>query len=71
MRLDKDKYWNRLVAYYYDNIHWDETPTPSIYQWLERDFKANTALGAKHIHFRDSARLNWFVMRWDSDGLQE
>lgn len=64
MVLNKEHYWNRLIDYYYDNVHWEEDPTPSIYEWLERDFKAKTNLGAKCIHFEDQSRYQWFLMRW-------
>ena len=65
--IEKEPYWENLVEYYYDHVHWDETPTISIYEWLERDYKASTNLNAKYIHFDDPARLQWFIMRWTDD----
>ena len=62
----REPYWNKLVSYYYDNIHWDTDPTISMYDWIDRDFKGNTTLGSKYIYFDDEARANWFVMRWQS-----
>ncbi len=66
LKLVKAQYWNKLIDYYYDNVHWDEPGPPSIYEWLDRDFKANTNLHAKFIHFKDPARMNWFMMRWNT-----
>lgn len=64
MIIEREPYWNKLVEFYYDNIHWDETPTISIYEWLKRDFQGQTCLGSRFIHFNDPARANWFIMRW-------
>lgn len=70
--IDKVSYWNRLVSYYYDNIHWEETPTISIYQWLERDYKANASLGSEFIHFKEPKHEMLFKLRWagNSDYLE-
>lgn len=62
--LNKDEYWEQLVDYYYDHVHWNEPGPPSIYEWLERDYCASTNLNAKYIHFDDEARKAWFVMRF-------
>ena len=64
MNIHKLDYWHDIVDYYYDNIHWNEDPAPSIYEWLERDFKAYTSLHSTVITFRDPARYQWFIMRW-------
>lgn len=64
MSLVKMEYWEKLVDYYYDNIHWKEEPTPSISQWLERDFGANANYHSKFIHFKDPAKEQWFKLRW-------
>lgn len=64
LMIEKEPYWENLVEYYYDHVHWDEPGPPSIWEWLERDYKASTNLNAKYIHFDDPARLQWFIMRW-------
>ena len=69
--IDKVPYWNRLVSYYYDYVHWDETPTISIYQWLKRDYKATASLGSEFIRFDDPMYETMFKLRWvdESDYL--
>lgn len=58
------QYWNKIVDYYYEHVHWDSDPAPSLYEWIEKEYQGSTSLGAKYIYFDDEARANWFVMRW-------
>lgn len=64
MILNKSDYWEKLVDYYYDNVHWDEDPCPTIFQWLERDFNAHANLYSTHIQFDDESHCSWFLLRW-------
>lgn len=64
MKVDKHAYWHAIIEEYYDNVHWETENPPSIYEWLKKDFGANTALGAKFIHFDDEKNFNWFILRW-------
>jgi hypothetical protein len=65
--VPREPYWNQLVAHYYDHVHWDQTPAPSIYEWLQREYQGRTSLGARYIHFDSAARAQWFQLRWGLD----
>lgn len=58
-------YWEKLVSYYYDNIHFNEDPCPSIYQWLKREYNADTNIGSAVIMFDDPKDMLLFKLRWD------
>jgi hypothetical protein len=64
IQIEKKQHWNKLIDYYYDNIHWDTQPSISIYEWLERDYGGETALSAKYIHFKKESDATWFLLRW-------
>ena len=67
--VDKYKYWPTLIEYYYDHIHWDTSPTKSIYEWLDQEYGALTNLESEFIFFREQKRANWFHMRWNPSSL--
>jgi hypothetical protein len=68
--LSKQAYWNRIVEYYYDNIHWATENPPSIYQWLKSEYHADASLYSNHLRFHREADRNWFLMRWGFEEVQ-
>ena len=63
-KLSKSAYWEKIVDYYYDNIHWAEPGPPSIYQWLKRDFNADCSLHSTCLRFDNPKDVTWFKLRW-------
>ena len=64
LKVVKQDYWHAIIDEYYDNIHWETDNPPSIYQWLKKDYGADTSLGAKFIHFTSEKNFTWFMLRW-------
>jgi hypothetical protein len=62
--LPKKEYYNKLVDYYYEFIHWDEPGPPSIFEWAERDFGAEISRFGSMIHFKNPADASFFKLRW-------
>jgi hypothetical protein len=65
MILNKQQYWEPIVEYYYDNIHWDEVDPPSIYGWLKREYNADSSLHSNVIRFNDAKMYNWFMLKFN------
>jgi hypothetical protein len=59
-----DKYWEKIVNYYYDNVHFDELPTISIRAWLIRNFGGHISPTKQKIYFDTDAQKTFFIMRW-------
>lgn len=67
MYVDQMNYWNNLVEYYYDNVHWrdsDIAPTNSLANWIKKEFSGTVDYERKKIHFDDPKHLSWFVLKW-------
>lgn len=63
-KLRKVDYWTQLVEYYYDNIHWSEPETRSLYKWLKDDYNASTGLHNTYIQFENPADATMFMLKW-------
>lgn len=62
--IPKGEYYTKLVEYYYEYVHWDEFPTPSIYEWAKREFGAVTSLYSNEIMFEREKDATVFLLRW-------
>lgn len=67
--IDKNLYWDKLVDYYYDNVHWDDEtnryePLGSINTWLQKEYSASVSHATDRIFFNDDKKYTWFVLRW-------
>jgi hypothetical protein len=60
--LSKEQFWNKLVDYYYDEIHWQKN-TKGIYEWLETEYSAVSNTGSKTLSFTDNKKATWFLMK--------
>jgi hypothetical protein len=62
--LSKSQYYDKLLDYYYDNVHWDEPGPPSIYEWAKRDYGAEISRYGHFITFDKPGDASFFKLRW-------
>jgi hypothetical protein len=65
MLVDKNRFWENLVDYYYDNVHWEKgniQPTTTISSWLVSEYDAH--VGIDTIEFVTPEKYSWFMLRW-------
>jgi hypothetical protein len=63
MILDKQQYWNNIIDYYYDVVHF-ENIHKNIYDWLEDEYGAVSNTANTTIEFKDEKKATWFALRW-------
>jgi hypothetical protein len=63
MTLYKEQYWNSVIDYYYDTVHFEGVHT-NIYDWLEADYGAISNTAKSTIEFIDEKKATWFALRW-------
>ncbi len=63
-RLRKDLYWDKIVDYYYDNVHYTLEKPPSMFTWLADEYNAQTNRESREIEFLNEKDATWFLMRW-------
>jgi hypothetical protein len=63
MKLDKQQYWNNIIDYYYDAVHF-ESEHKNIYGWLEAEYGAVSETAMTTIEFKDEKKATWFALRW-------
>lgn len=63
MTLEKQQYWNKIIDYYYDNVHY-ESEHKNIYDWLEAEYGAVSETAKPMIEFKDDKKATWFALRW-------
>jgi len=65
MLVDKNRFWENLVDYYYDNVHWEKSniqPTTTVSSWLVSEYDAY--VGIDTIEFVTPEKYSWFMLRW-------
>lgn len=63
MIIDKQQYWNTVIEYYYDVVHFEGKHT-NIYDWLEEEHGAVSSTGKPTIKFNDDKKATWFLMKY-------
>lgn len=63
MIIDKEQFWDRVVDYYYDEVHWEKGYT-GIYEWLEAEYGAISDTGSKVLRFKDGPKATWFCLKY-------
>jgi len=59
-----DEFWEKVVDYYYDHVHWEHQSPRSINQWIENQYFGKVDMENRCIRFTSEAKKNWFVLRW-------
>ena len=64
--MNHQELWAAVVDYYYDNIHWasDQTNSPTIREWLQRDFQVDYSMHLQKFMFPNEEAKAWFLLRW-------
>jgi len=64
--LYKEQYWEKLIEYFYDHIHWSSSKDKhaSIHEWLQKDYRAETSYYTDQIRFKNKSDAIFFIMRW-------
>lgn len=62
--VDKLTYWDQLVDYYYDHIHWVEDAPPSINEWLYKDYNCDSSYYTDKLTFKNSKDFTIFALRF-------
>lgn len=64
VHIIKEPYWNELVCYFYDNVHWSGKGVASIHQWLKRDYGCESSYSSNYLKFNDSKDATGFILKW-------
>ena len=64
--VDKTPYWDKLVEYYYDHIHWNEEPVRSINQWLLDQYGCRAQYTVPNLIFDRDSDYTLFALRFSS-----
>lgn len=62
--LKKSDFYEKLVDYYYDNVHFAVSPTPSIYEWASKEYGATIYRYHDVITFKRGKDATAFTLRW-------
>lgn len=62
--LNKRYFWDRLIEYYYDHVHWEQENPPSVYEWVKQEFGGDVARYHEYISFEDPAQASYFALKW-------
>jgi len=62
--VDKTPYWNKLVDYYYDYVHWTQDAPPSINDWLYRDYNCDSSYYKNTLSFKNPQDYTLFALRF-------
>lgn len=54
--------YQKIVDYYYDNIHWESEM--SINDWLTKEYGAFYNRYSKTFSFESEGKKAWFLLRW-------
>ena len=65
MTLEKQQYWNKIIDYYFDSVHY-ESEHKNIYDWLEAEYGAVSNTAKSTIEFTDDRKASWFALRWSN-----
>jgi hypothetical protein len=63
MIIEKDPYWNNIVDYYYDEVHF-EGSNLNVYDWLEDAYGAVSNTSKRTFEFNSDKKATWFALRW-------
>lgn len=67
IRIPKTPVWEKLIEHYYEHIHFQEYPRgdrPSICDWLEKDYGAETSRWSENICFKSETQASHFLLKW-------
>ena len=72
MSVDFDQYWDRLVDYYYEHVHYYQVPMVpkvgnqvGIHRWLHETYGARAVFRPKRkLCFDSPEQYSLFVLRW-------
>lgn len=59
-----EEFWEKVVDYYYDHVHWESGSPKSIKTWVKDQYSGQVDMENRCIKFDDEAKKNWFVLRW-------
>ena len=63
MIIEKQQYWNDIIEYYYDSVHF-ESQHKNIYDWLEAEYGAVSSTAKTTIEFVEEKKATWFALRF-------
>jgi hypothetical protein len=64
--VNKHEYYEKLVDFYYNNIHFD-TDYSSIHEWATHDLGADINRFGDTITFANPADATMFILKWNND----
>jgi len=62
MKLNKRRYWDKVVAHFYDNI-WDGKAN-NLYSWARREYNMRVTPSSPELHFDNPRDATLFMIRW-------
>jgi hypothetical protein len=65
--VNRITYWQKLVDYYYDYIHWSDSDTRSsntMPNWLQNEYSIKQSADGHSLEFTDSKKYTYFMLRW-------
>jgi hypothetical protein len=60
--IDNLALYQKVVDYYYDNVHWESDM--SINDWLTKEYGAIYNRYSKTFSFESEGNQAWFLLRW-------
>jgi len=63
MKLPCRPYWDKIVEYYVDHIHFDVMPKMTLQQWMKKTYNADIT-DRRWISFERESGMTMFLLRW-------
>ena len=57
-------YWEDIVDYYYDHVHYDSDTTTTLSQWMEKKYNCTMSSDRNFICFKEDRDKTLFLLRW-------
>lgn len=62
--IQVDEVWDKIIDYYYDNVHHSDDSPKSLNKWIEREYGGRVDMDQRKIYFDTQSKSNWFALRW-------
>jgi len=63
MKLPCRPYWDKIVEYYVDHIHFDVVPKLTLRQWLKKTYAVDM-IDMQWFFFERESDMTMFLLRW-------
>lgn len=64
IKLPKLKYWENVVSYFYEDIHW-KNQSLDICDWIESEYNVKASRSSNWLEFKSEKDAAFFMLRWN------